>query len=110
MLSKREQFEQLWIKATDRLPNPDIHKYILTYNEQTGLVNSPFSFIVKDIVKYMEGLWAGTVRRPKNTIVALEITHWMPIYKPAESAKEFEKDDLRPEYGYEIIRPSRRVS
>ena len=110
MLSKQEQFEQLWIKATDRLPNPEVHKYILTYNEHSGLVNSPFSFVVKDIVKYMNGFWAGTIKRPKDTICALEITHWMPIYPPAEATKEFEKDDIRPSYAYETVRPSRRVS
>lgn len=107
MLSKREQFESLWIKATDRLPNPELHKHILTYNEHSGLINNPFSFVVKDIVKYMNGFWAGTIQRPKNTICALEITHWMPIYPVGE---KIEHDDVKKSYAYEEVPRSRRVS
>lgn len=104
-LTKREQFERLWIAAVDRLPDPDAHKHILTYNEQTGLINNPFTMVIPDIVKYMNGLWAGTVERPKDCICALEITHWMPIYPAGE---KIEHDNLRPTYGTEHKPPRRR--
>ena len=87
-MSKREFMEQAWIKAEDRLPNPAIHKDILTYNEHSGLINKPLASVIREIVKYMRQFWSGQIKRPRDGsgtyICALEITHWMPVFPPEE--------------------------
>ena len=108
-LSKKEQFSSLWIQAKDRLPDPTVHKHILTYNEHSGLINNPFTFVVKDIVDYMHRFWAGTVQRPSGCICALEITHWMPLYPPTAQSKDFEHDNVNRTYAVQEA-PARRRS
>ena len=81
-MSKKETMQSMWIEVTVRLPNPEVHPHILTYNSHSKLINHPFSFVICEIVGYMQKFLNGEVKRPKDCISALEITHWMPIHTP----------------------------
>ena len=93
-MTKKELIQSLWICAKDRLPDPDVHKQILTYNKHSKQFNYPLQVTVRGIVKYMKDFWEGKVTRPGATARGtvnysmLEITHWMPLHGPDPQQEE----------------------
>ena len=81
-MSRRAAFSQMWIPVDTRLPNPEVHREILTYHEETGLLNHPWWPIVPQMIEYTKQIRSGEEQRPPQTISAMEFTHWMPAYAP----------------------------